>query len=262
MLFPPETNDKLAGQWDQLIKLRAEATNGWCTEWDAPLAEFESHHALAREKDTPETWRAVAVAGRKLREAMRDHRFDPDYHPPYFEKLTDFTDAIEATLEAAGHIPANVIPPERDELIERITRLEKQVDEETRRTVLEKPLREQLDRVAEDLAKSKRTLIKIDHFNVVNIDPASIVALIRDALEALKHGVDLLTDKRFTEGLRKQALAAWLSAKRLVRAIRRRFADLKFPWKQEEIFREFEGPEPDLHLPHTTMLPSFRSHRA
>jgi formylglycine-generating enzyme required for sulfatase activity len=254
MLFPEAAAIDLNERWARLSASRNEAANHWLAEWNEPHEAFDAAHRCALEKETPEAWRALCSAGRKLREAMRNHRLDPDFYPPFFEKLTEFTDAVETALEAAGHIPANVIPPERDELIERISRLEQQVDEE-RQTVIEKAIRERLDEVSGDLAQSKRTLIKIDQFNLINVDPASIIALIRDALEALKHGIDLLNDPRFTEPLRKRAKIAWLATKRFMQAAKRRFAAFKFPWAREPVFDDFEGPEPDFNLPDDASTP-------
>jgi formylglycine-generating enzyme required for sulfatase activity len=252
MLFPQDTNDRIEDQWKQLLDVRSEGNSFWRAEWEEPAAGFEAAYGVAREKECPETWRTVAVAGRRLREAMRSVGDDDHYLPRYYTRLIAFTDTVDDALEAARQDVANYIPPERDELIQRIERLEAMVERELRLPAgRDKSLRDRLGGARGELAKSKHAL-HVEQFNVtnniINVDPASVIGLIRDALEALKHGVDLLNDRRFTEPLRRQALAAWLSGKRFGRAIRQRIAAFRLPWRGGAVHEEFERREPHFHL--------------
>lgn len=242
MLFAQEISEHIEGQWRQVIEAQQRSANVWQDAWQTPYNELASTYEHAVEVDTPEGWSALNDRARQLRETMAET--DGGDESQLFVKLVKLTDGVDSALKQASYTPANLIPPERNELIERITQLERQVNEEQHRAILERELQQRLATALEELGKSKRAI----QINVVNVDPASIIGLIRDAFEALKHGVDLLNDERFTGMLRKRALIAWLSAKRFVQATRRRFAALKRPWQRSATLDEFEGNEPDFHL--------------
>ena len=149
-------------------------------------------------------------------------------------------------MKMAGATPGNALPPEHENLIAGIETLksetrgerillaeardvadatgtkQRQIDELSRR----------LDEVEKQLIASKSKAMQVEQVNAVNVDPASVIVLIRDALQVFRHGIDLLDDNRFTETLRRAAKATRRTGRRYIEAVRQRFAILKLPWWQ------------------------------
>jgi stage V sporulation protein K len=267
MVLRNEDRRRLANEREQLSAV--PLTNAWQSEWNVGREAFEARLDEALEAATPEAWRGLSVLGRKLRKTIRESAQDPHNLPPYLDKLTACTDVVDEAFEEAAGISTNFCAPEHDHLIARIEKLERQAGDE--RVGLEAgslassitsarqrhidELFTRLDDVEKELAVSKKKAIQVEQVNVVNADPASIVGLIRDALEALRHGLDLLDDKRFTETLRKGALATWRAGRLYSSAVRRRFETFKLPWRQEEVFEDFERLEPSFCLPRQGEVP-------
>jgi hypothetical protein len=241
MLFSSDQRDRIAKQWQQALDAHARCGNVWQEAWNVPYNEFGQAFTNATSEDTPEAWNEAVLKGIHLRELMRTGDGEETV---FYMRLVSVTDAITLSLEIAGGNTKNYIPSARNDLLIRIIRLERQVDEERRRVNLSQALENQLEQAKRDIRKSKSKL----ELNIIKIqlDADSIAAIIRDSLEALKHGIDLLYDSRFTEPLRKQALATWLGGRRFVRAVRRRFITFKLPWRDHSIFNIFERTEPSL----------------
>jgi formylglycine-generating enzyme required for sulfatase activity len=251
MLFSETELDEIKAQWEQLSASKSEGNKQWRTKWDDPEADFKKKYEIAIGIESIEAWRDVTTAGAELRKAMRNSSNDAHYLPRYYTRLVEFTDTIEEALKVAQSIAINYVPQEeRDALIVRIERLETLVEQERNLSARpQKDLQARLDDAQDELTRSKGRLFQVGSIININIGPFSAIGLIRDALEALKHGLDLLNDKRFTEALRRQALAAWLGGRRLARAVRERVAALKSPWKTDAVFDEFEKREPYFNLP-------------
>ncbi len=258
MLFKDEQNEKIAACRDKLTDARSANSNFWLDSWNGDANTFEETYDKARSKQTPQAWQAVCDQGRQLRDVMRESADDPHHLPRYFTAVGELTDCIENALQEAQKDGRNYVPQtERGELLDRVEKLEILANKEREHiSQTEQDLQAKLDEAKNVLEQAKKPLINIKALNNITVkndgginitvlDVASVVALIKDALEAIKHGVDLLNDKRFTKPLRKGVRKVWRATKRFVRKVRARFEAFKFPWKKSEESEYFEGEEPD-----------------
>ncbi len=247
MLFKPEQRELIGSQWEEVVAARKSCGNAWQDDWQSGYADLEAAFVRADDSDTPEAWSNLSLVGRQFREVMS--RTDGDETFLYI-KLVKLTDSIETALDEAA-TPDNLVA--RGELRELQRRLDRQIEltqEERQQTsIFERELRRRLDQIEEQLKSGKRTIVKIDEFSVVSLNVNELIAAIKDAIIAIKNGVELLGDPRFTEPLRRGAQNLWKATKRFVRVTRERFAAFKLPWQKDAADEAFDSANPTFGLP-------------
>lgn len=266
--LPDEARIALRAGWEQLEIKRLTGTNSWQDEWNAARDRFELAFATAAEDGQIESWRRTIDAGQELREIIRKTTESDLDIPLYYIALVSYTDAVERALKAAISTPGNIIPREQDDLIQRIEKLEVEIEEErvTLRSGLRSPetpqamqelieqLTQRLDVVEAELGESKNKAYEAEKINILDVDSSAVLALVREGMEALRRGIDLLNYNQFSTKLQKGAKATWLAARRYLRSLNHRYAVLTLPWRREAIFHEIENNE--LNFPFEAELPS------
>jgi hypothetical protein len=231
-MFSPNQTLAIIACWKNVAEAKGRSANVWIACWDGPYEDLEVAFGIAQEVGTPEAWDEVSEKGLSLRREMRNGIGEEAL---IYTKIVALTDTISIALREAGKRGAHIIPPGRGELVQRIARLEGQVDEERRLQRLEQSVVSILDKVEAKLAESKHALVEEINLVKFDADPSAIISLIRDGLEALKHGIDLLSDRRLTEPLRRQALAAWYGGQKFIGEVRRRVSALRLAWPGKDI---------------------------
>lgn len=248
MLFKPEQKELVGSQWEQLTAARLGCGNIWQEAWESAYVDLETAFVRAEESDAPKAWETLRLRGRMLRDLMR--QADGEYADLYL-KLVALTDTIEAALDEAA-TPANLVP--RGELRDLIERVERQIEltQEERRqtTVMQQSLRRRLDEIEAEL-KTGRGKLQFHVENLISVEFGinELISAIKDGIIAIKNGVELLNDPRFTEALRRGAQKLFTATKRFGRAVKERFATFRVPWPKDAADDYFERIEPTFGFP-------------
>lgn len=245
MLFTNARYQSIESRWEALDARSPRTSNFWDDGWDALLEAFSSRFSEARTEDTPMAWRFVCRAGVELRAAMRESDAQESL---FFGDIIALTDEIEQALNEAALNPTNLLPPrETEELLESVERLDSAiVDEEQRAARRHDGTIEILEEGRSQLNHGRQLIINVSvgKFTVVSLaDISDLISHIKDGLLAIKYAVELLSDERFTNPLRRAASRVRATGRRLYRASLKWANSLRTPWRlgsQDEILNEPE----------------------
>ncbi|MEO1609220.1 MAG: hypothetical protein AAFR90_07690 [Pseudomonadota bacterium] len=128
-----------------------------------------------------------------------------------YTELASFSDRVENKLLKAVVRPQNIIPNvERDELIERLSDTEAVIKSSYNSDPLGRSDKSELEKAREVIARG-RSEIKLT-INLINIDASSVVSIVRDTLQAIKAGLDILYDEKWNDKIKNSARRLWKAA--------------------------------------------------
>jgi formylglycine-generating enzyme required for sulfatase activity len=229
MVFHVEEKQSIAKIWEEITSAQQGCINSWQDNWQPPLEVLTETYVKAIECDTPYGWSKLNLSLRALRKVMSQGEGEETI---LYVKLIKLTDVVEQALDRAA-TPDNVIP--RGELRELIELIDEQwalIAEERRHTsIWQQDQRRRLDQIEEQIKAGKRTIVHLEGVSLVSVGIDELISAIKDCIVAIKNGVDLLNDERFTQQIRQGAQRLWGAATRFVQATKDRFAAFRLPWR-------------------------------
>jgi formylglycine-generating enzyme required for sulfatase activity len=242
MLFDEPTSARIAELWSAVSEAPGAKSNLWDESWDAPLAAFTACYNAAITLQTPEAWRAVAVQGRALRDALEHH--DGHEHRLYVAS-TRVTDAVDKAMDALAKEGRGLVTPEQVErLIAKVQHLEESVaDDRASRKLFEVEAKRTLDEVAGKVANAKKALVHLENITL-NPKISLISTTLAEIAELITAALQFIENRQLIERIKRAAEKVKEAGADFFRTVRARFAAFRLPWKKSAAEDYLTKPKP------------------
>ena len=239
MLFDEPTAAHIGGLWTGVSEAGSSRGNLWDESWEAPLDGLFACYAAAEKTQSPEAWRAVAVQGRKLREALEHN--DGTEHRLYVA-VTRLTDAIETGMDALARKGQGLVTREEVETFDANVQSVEQAaaEDPAKRTIFGGEKRRALDELTAMVAEARTAIAELKEMAAksngarihVEVKPAVIDTGLGDVAQLIAELLKFIQSHELAEQIKQAAGRLKEAGGKFYREVRARFDAFKLPWQR------------------------------